>query len=142
MSTGDAGAGGPGSDLHDLPEPQIVQLLNQVADLRAAGQVQAAVLVAWSALEAAMRRAAEANAIEVRRPDPWALMRELVSNGVLDRQRYRDISDALRVRNAIAHGFATPETVDLAPVLDLIATSARELLADARQPVEPVRPGT
>ena len=58
------------------------------------------------------------------------------------REYQPDISDVLRVRSAIAHGFAPPETVDLAPVLDLIETSARELLADAGQHVELVRPGT
>jgi hypothetical protein len=135
VSPGDVG-GAPGPELTDLQEPQIVQLLNQATNLRADGQIQAALLVAWSALEAAMRRAAEANAIELRRSDPWAVMRELVSNGVLDRQRYRDISDVLRVRSAIAHGFAAPETVDLAPALDLIETSARELLAEAGRPIE------
>jgi len=137
VSPGDVGTGMHGPKLHDLQEPQIVALLRQAGDLRVAGQSQAALLVAWSALEAAMRRAAEANMLELRRSDPWALMRELVSNGVMDRQRYRDISDVLRVRSAIAHGFATPETVDLASVLDLVQTAARELLAESAQPVEP-----
>jgi DNA-binding transcriptional ArsR family regulator len=122
----------------DLQAPQILQLLDQVAALRGAGQLQAALLMAWSALEASMRRAAEANAIELRRQDTLEVLRELVSNGVLGRERYRDITEALRVRSAIAHGFDTPETVALAPILDLIEMSTRDLLADtARQVVPP-----
>lgn len=137
VSPGEVRPGAPGPQLNDLQEPQIVRLLEQVAGLRAGDQLPAAVLVAWSALEAAMRRAAIANAIELRRADTWEVMRELVSNGILERQRYREISEGLRVRSAIAHGFETPNTVDLGQLLNLIETSTRELLAEAHRPVEP-----
>ena len=137
VSPGQIGSGGGPPQLNDLEEPQIMRLLEQVVALRAGNQLPAAVLVAWSALEAAMRRAAMANSIELRRADTLEVMRELVSNGILERQRYRDIGEVLRVRNAIAHGFATPETVDLRQVLDVIETSSRELLAEGDRPVEP-----
>lgn len=137
VSPGQARPGDLGPELNDLQEPQIVHLLDQVATLRASGQLSAAVLVAWSALEAAMRRAAVANAIESRRGDTWGVMRELVSNGIIDRERYRDLSEVLRVRSALAHGFALPDTVNPHSVLDLMNGTARELLEEARKPPEP-----
>lgn len=127
----------PGPALQDLDETQVVALLDESAELRQRILIHAAILIGWAGLEAAMRRVARANAIEARRSDPGALLRELVSNGIVDRERYRDLSEVLRVRSAVAHGFVLPDTVDSQAVLDLVNKTARELLEEARKPPEP-----
>jgi hypothetical protein len=127
----------PAPALQDLEEAQVVALLDESAELRQRNLIPAAILIGWAGLEAAMRRVAQANAIEARRSDPGALLRELVSNGLVDRERYRDLSEVLRVRSAVAHGFAIPDTVNAQSVLDLMNKTARELVEEARKPPEP-----
>lgn len=128
----------PGPALQDLEEAQVMALLDESAELRQRNLIQAAILIGWAGLEAAMRRVAQANAIEARRSDPASLLRELVSNGIVDRERYRDLSEVLRVRSAVAHGFALPDTVNPQSVLDLMNRTARELVEEARKPPEPL----
>ena len=127
----------PGPALQDLEEAQVVALLDESAELRQRNLIQAAILIGWAGLEAAMRRVSQANAIEVRRSDPETLLRALVSNGIVDRERYRDLGEILRVRSVVAHGFALPDTVNPQSVLDLMNKTARELLEEARKPPEP-----
>ena len=134
VSPGEVRRGAPGPVLNDLSEAQINGLLVQVGELRASRHLTAALVMAWSALEASMRRAAEANEIPLRRPDTLELMRELVSNGVLERNRYREISEAFRLRSAVAHGFDAPDTVNLGNVLNLLETTTRELLIERAEP--------
>lgn len=127
----------PGPTLQDLEEAQVVALLDESAELGKQNLIQAAILIAWAGFEAAMRRVARANAIDAGRSDPGALLRELVANGIVDREQYRDLSEVLRVRSAVAHGFALPDTVDAQSVLNLVNKIARELLEEARKPAEP-----
>jgi hypothetical protein len=127
----------PGPSLKDLDETQVVALLDESAELGQRNLIHAAILISWAGLEAAMRRVAQANEIEGRRSDAAALLRELVSNGIVDRDRYRDLTEALRVRRAVAHGFALPETVNSQSVLELMNETARELLQEARKSPEP-----
>jgi hypothetical protein len=127
----------PGPALQDLGEAEVMALLDESVELRQRNLIQAAVLIGWAGLEAAMRRAAQANALEARRADPGALLRELVSNGIVDRERFRDLSEVYRARSAVAHGFALPDTVNPQFVLDLMNQTARELLEEARKPAEP-----
>ena len=134
VSPGEVRRGAPGPVLNDLSEAQINGLLVQVGELRASRHLTAALAMAWSALEASMRRAAEANEIPLRRPDTLELMRELVSNGVLERNRYREISEAFRLRSAVAHGCDAPDTVNLGNVLNLLETTTRELLIERAEP--------
>jgi uncharacterized protein YutE (UPF0331/DUF86 family) len=87
----------------------------------------------WSALEAAMRVAAQRHAVEIPRPDTWSLMRELVSNGVLDRDTYQQLSESFRLRSALAHGLEPADRVDLERVSATLHEIAESLLRDAEQ---------
>jgi len=114
------------------PDDKYVRALAQDARrLLNEAHYEAALLLAWSAVEGAMRVAASRANVDVKRPDTWSLMRELVSVGLLDRHRYTQLSDVFRWRSALAHGFATPNKTQGAPeVVDLAIKVAEELLRE------------
>lgn len=86
---------------------EIRQRLEEAHALQAAGHTEAALMLAWAAAEAALRLLAERESIPLRRPDTGTLLRELASEGVVDRDRFRQLSDYWRQRSAVAHGFRT-----------------------------------
>jgi uncharacterized protein YutE (UPF0331/DUF86 family) len=65
----------------------------------------AALLVAWSAAEAAMRLASKNHEIELPDFRPSTVISRLYSDGLLERDEYDFLLDCMRVRNAVAHGF-------------------------------------
>lgn len=79
---------------------------------------KAAFLYAWSAAEVALRLLAEAEGIEIRRTDAPYLLTQLATHAVISRDEYDFLVHAMRVRNAIAHGFKTDQfDSDEVPVL-------------------------
>jgi hypothetical protein len=128
----DSIAGGP-ARIIDLSE--IDMLLEEVDALNRNKSKHAALLVAWAAVEASMSFAADKEGIELRRLDSWTLMRELVSEGVLSRERYDHLTWLYKVRSAFAHGLrpVDEQAIDLDSAIDALTKTARELLADSGQ---------
>ena len=79
-----------------------------------------------------MRVAASREGFESERSDTWSLMRELVTAGLLDRQKYSQLSDVFRLRSALAHGFQPRSTEDVPQAVDLAIGVTDELLAESR----------
>jgi len=69
------------------------------------GMLAAAVLVTWSAAEAAMRVASKNHEIELPDFRPSTVISRLYSDGLIERDEYDFLLDCMRVRNAVAHGF-------------------------------------
>src|SRR5262249_50712642 len=117
--------------VHTADDKYIRGLAQDARRLINEAHYEAALLLAWSVVEGAMRVAASRANVEIRRPDTWSLMRELVSAGLLDRHRYSQLSDVFRWRSALAHGFASPRSTQAAPeVVDLAISVAEELLSE------------
>ena len=77
------------------------------------GLPEAAFLLAWSALEAAMRSLIEDQGITVTHiASPRYLLDQATFHGLISRDEYNDLSRMLKYRNAIVHGFGADDFDD------------------------------
>lgn len=114
----------PGEQLTLLDAPEVEQRLAQAHRLLGAGQPEAALLLAWAAVEARLRWLAKQEEIPLPRPGTPTLLRQLVSLGIIEREQYHVLFDAFKARSAVAHGFKPEEDVasTVHALLDLAGT--------------------
>jgi hypothetical protein len=106
---------------------QIENSLEEADELQVRGHVVAALLLLWSATEGTLRLLAAREKVELESPAPGYMTKRLYTLGVLGRDQYRILDEAVRLRNQAAHGFQVSVTQqDLARV----AAIARELLIE------------
>lgn len=113
----------------EAPEPSVDAVLRNLehAERSAqAGDRTTSFILAWAALEAAMRRTVRASGIELQNISPLFLLRTLYSNGLLEREELDRLNGYLRFRNAVVHGLEAPR-IDAASTLYIVA-AARRLL--------------
>ncbi len=125
----------PGEQLTSFDASEIRQRLEEAHALQASGHPEAALLLAWAAAEAALRLLAERESIPLRRPDTGTLLRELASEGVVDRDHFRQLSDSWRQRSAVAHGFrpqAASRPEEMRDALKRLTDVTSELLEEER----------
>ncbi len=118
----------------ELPEPSvdaILRNLDHAEDSARTGDHDSAFIIAWAALEAAMRRAARSAGIQLQNISPLFLLSTLYSNGLLERSEFDQLSGYLRFRDAIVHGLEAPKLDAIVP--QYVASTARKLLAEAGQ---------
>jgi REase_AHJR-like len=85
---------------------QIRDTLQETNDLQQHGHLAAALLLLWSATEGALRLLAEREKVELESSfAPGYLIRRLYTLGLLGREQYTILEDAVRLRNQAAHGF-------------------------------------
>jgi HEPN domain-containing protein len=110
-----------------LSPPEVEQHLQQASRLLGLGNQEAAILLAWAAVEGQLRGLARREEISLPRPDTLTLLRQLVSLGLVDREQYRKLTDAYKARSAVAHGFR-PQT-ELEPAIHALLGLSEELEA-------------
>ena len=71
-------------------------------------QSEVAALVAWSAIEAILRRLARRHSLSIDYTPAGTLIRDLVIAGVLDQNIAVALQDGVSARNSIAHGYRSP----------------------------------
>ena len=109
---------------------QIETQLSEAEQLEAAGHRKAALLLAWSVLEAIARaRAAHEGTISQRPFSPAQTVQSLEMAGIIDRETGRDLRVKAQLRNLVAHGDLAAEinavTVDdLLRLLRRLSTAA------------------
>ena len=87
----------------------------------AAGFVEAAFVLAWSAAEAAVRSLAAAAGVDIQRVTQSSyLLRHAAHRDAISQRDYERLSEMLAYRNAIVHGFAASD-FDAQRAHDLIA---------------------
>lgn len=100
----------PSAPIADEREPTLQQIHAMIEESQRADSVnasRAALLMAWAALEAILRRAALTSGIMGRTSVvPQILIRELFSNGFLSSAEMRLLEEARQVRMAAAHGLS------------------------------------
>jgi hypothetical protein len=118
--------------LSDEREPslqQIRQQLQEALDALRHGLGPAAMLLAWAALEAALRRKALHVGYKGKvRVQPTVLIRELYALRVLNSEQVQALESARQKRTAIAHGLTAP-SVERDDVLQIV-NFAEHLLSD------------
>lgn len=95
-----------------VPEPSLNSIRQRLAyaeQSARAGDQASALVAAWAALEAAMRRAARSAGVPLRHVAPSFLLRTLFANGLLDRSEFARLDTFLRSRNAVVHGLEAPD---------------------------------
>lgn len=95
----------PGEQLPLLSAPEVERHLRHARQLLDAGQQEAALLLAWAAVESQLRALAKREEIPMPRPETPTLLRQLVSLGIIDREQHQVLADAYKARSAVAHGF-------------------------------------
>ncbi|OUL35869.1 hypothetical protein [Nostoc sp. 106C] len=99
------------------------------------GKEQAAALIlAWSAIEAALRLVGQEQGLELAKKPSLLIIKELYSLGVISQEDYQILDEGLQSRNLIVHGFReTKPTPTL--VNDLIGTIEKLLnIGNANSP--------
>lgn len=91
---------------------------------------EAALMLAWSSFEAAMRLAAARERIDVDNLNERDMVKHLSTLGVLDRDDYAVLESAATARNSIAHGFKSNQ-VD-SSVVDKVSEITGRLLEELR----------
>lgn len=128
---------GPDPDRPDPADPTtLTDRLSSAADLASAGQLEAALLLAWAAFEGALRRQDEDDhpSIEHRRPPTVsALIRELISDGSVPPHWLPEVDQLRDLRSRVAHGFEAEVT---ARDLERLISLAGYLLEDDDAKVE------
>jgi hypothetical protein len=93
-----------------LQVPEIISGL-QFARQLLAQHTESALLYAWSLAEATLRLVADREGLPLKRIDELYLVGQLATEGAISSSVYRLLTDALSLRNAIAHGFKTTQSV-------------------------------
>ncbi len=114
--------------LTDQREPSVVQIAQALNDARKAmdaGLERAAIVLAWAALEAALRRAALQAGLKGKiGTQPSALARQLSAVGLLNQRETAFLEETRQLRTEIVHGLA-PKPVPQEIIRNVIAIADR-----------------
>jgi hypothetical protein len=95
-------------DSSEPTEEQLLQILRTAEELADKGFAPYGCVVAWSGLEAAMRRLRDDTEL-YGRTAPNELMRTLYSNGFLSREQFERLRDSYKIRSQVVHGLVPPK---------------------------------
>jgi hypothetical protein len=115
----------------DFSGEDVIRTLGEAEEVARMGFTRAAVITAWSALEAAMRMRLRASGEAAGwGTTPRQMLNELYSSGVLLGDEFARLESLYQVRNQIVHGFASP-TSD-AEMVPFMAGLARRLVNESQ----------
>ena len=115
----------------DFSGEDVIRTLGEAAEVARMGFTRAAVITAWSALEAAMRmRLRAAGESAGWGTTPRQMLNELYSSGILLGDEFARLERLYQVRSQIVHGFASP-TSD-ADMVTFMAGLAQRLVDESR----------
>ncbi|HDS00393.1 MAG TPA: hypothetical protein ENO22_02710 [candidate division Zixibacteria bacterium] len=113
-------------DIDVLTREDIIKRLEEIKHLLEIGQIEAAILLGWSAIEGTLRLMAMRERIKIKRRTASYLAKKMYNLGLITPDEYNILNEALELRNAVIHGYKT-EKADSAVVEDML-TIIRELL--------------
>lgn len=109
-------------------DDQVNQLIDDAELLANQKQIKAAALLAWSAVEAILRKRTRSAAPELERQSSARVLKHLYSLGEVEPDLYEDLSRLMEFRNAVAHGFApksgTPSLPEVISAVRRLQTAA------------------
>jgi len=113
-------------DASEPSDEQLAEILKTADAMADNGASAYASVVAWSGLEAAIRRVSERGKGSARM-SPKELLRALYSDGILGREQFQRLREADEIRTQVVHGLV-PTPVD--PALVRHVTAAARYLVD------------
>ena len=114
---------------HAFERENILRRTEEAQKLLESGYSEAALLLAWSACEAAARlMVTEQGVPDTGITTPGYVFDQATFLGVVSRDEYRHLTDVQKYRNAIVHGFSHDDFSDEL-VTDLIETVQRMMIA-------------
>ena len=96
-------------DARPFARGDILRGITEAERLLASGSNEAALLLAWAVTEPTVRLLTNIEGLETHRTRPQHILKQAVVNGVVSRADYNLLLQALRHRNAQAHGFVQPD---------------------------------
>jgi hypothetical protein len=126
---------GDGAYAPSAPKPTreyVEKLLDELETCLPLAAIRARSLLAWSAVESAMRVAAEEVGIDLDGMGTRQLIGELASAGLISPGRYSSLQRQFEIRNRLMHGMPAGDSsaIDVAGMASL----ARELIAEKPVP--------
>ncbi len=104
---------------HLADDEQVTRMLENAETLSKEGHIEAAGLIAYSALETILRRLAQSKAPQIERQSSARVLKELYSLGNIHPDTFEKLLPLMEFRNAVAHGFkprnaapSIPEVID------------------------------
>jgi uncharacterized protein YutE (UPF0331/DUF86 family) len=88
-----------------LTREELLTRVREAGRLEHMGSTEASIMLLWSATEGALRLLAAQEHVSARAQNPSALIKNLYSEGVLDKSQYGVLERAVQYRNAAAHGY-------------------------------------
>ena len=117
---------------HPFNREDILRGLAAAERLLKAGFADAALLLAWSALEATVRLLTEEEDIVLERLAPLYILKQAAMHGVVSREEYHFLTKVIEYRNALVHGF---KPIDFEPdLVKEIISMTKRLLQSATTP--------
>lgn len=110
------------------PPETVNEMLADAEQLLQTRHLDAAALVAWSAIEAILRGRAIRSGLELERQSSSALLTELYGLGEIEPPQYERLRRLMDFRNAVAHGF---QPRSAAPDIAEIVKEARQMQSAA-----------
>jgi REase_AHJR-like len=98
-------------DVASLNDLDITYRLREARQLSDQEHGEAALLLAWSATEALLRAIADEEAIPATPNNPSQLTKSLFTYGVLDKEQYQILQQALQARNTVVHGYKEQQSL-------------------------------
>jgi len=108
----------------------ILQGIDTAKKLLASGDLEAALLLAWPSVEAIVRMLTEKEGIVLDRLTPSYIFKQAVTNGVISREDYNRLTEVMKYRNALVHGFKTTD-LDSTLLTQLIVIAEHLLQSEA-----------
>jgi hypothetical protein len=117
---------------HEIDATVSRRWLAEVDQLVAEGYSEAATLIAFAGLEAALRSAAEWRGAALGRAPSREVLRTAASLGDIDEAEYGELSWMWRVRDELAHGFESRNDTHppLSDIASFVAATGRRVLDD------------
>jgi uncharacterized protein YutE (UPF0331/DUF86 family) len=104
-------------------DEHVTRMLRDAETLSKEGHLEAACLIAWSAVETILRRRAQSAAPELERQSSARVLKHLYSLGRVQPEVYEKLLRLMEFRNAVAHGFQP----------SIAAPSIPEIIGDIRR---------
>lgn len=112
-----------------LTTEEIRSKLLEATDFLNSGHLDAALLIAWSLAEAALRMLAAKEGIDAEKATTAYLLKQMTFEGFVAKETYQQLAQLQQTRNAVAHGFK-PSQLDKSKIQKLILFIEKDFLSE------------